>query len=155
MSEQARALLIYSALLLGVGGGGGFAGGRMSAPVPPAEVRIVTIPAPPAVVIPPEATLVEPVVPVPLPKVERDETAVSPPVEVKPSPPKIDARPKAVIKPQAKPEAKPRAPAPKKSLPSCAVVKREYQTMSWAQQMAAYHRATAEEIAHGKRCLGF
>jgi len=74
-----------------------------------------------------------------------------PPVEVKPLPPprpKIEAKPKETPKPM-------KSLPPKKSLPSCAVVKREYERMTWAQQMAAYSRATTEEIAHGKRCLGF
>ncbi len=144
--EQARALLIVVALLMGAAGSAGFVGGRMTAPVPPAEVRIVQIPAP-VEVAPIEPPAVLPAPPAP-PAVEPDPP-VAPPVEVKPpAKPKVDAKPKA----QAKP--KPRPPAPKKTLPSCDVVKREYETMTWAQQMDAYRRATAQEIAHGRRCLG-
>lgn len=162
MNEQARALLLVGALLSGVSGSTGFVGGRMTAPVPPAEVRFVQVPVPAAVVMPAEAASVEP--DVSAPKVEPDDAVVSapPPVEVKPPPAKVDAKPKAkieptikpTVKPQAKPEVRPRTPAPKKSLPSCAVVQRENARMTWSQKMAAYHSATAEQIAYGKRCLG-
>lgn len=40
-------------------------------------------------------------------------------------------------------------------MPSCAHVKREYDRMTTAQRWAAYMAATSEQVAHGKRCLGF
>lgn len=152
--HERKALLICAALLAGVSGGGGFAGGRVTAPAPPqAEVRevvrYVPIPAP-AVLAPmaeaPDAPVVVPV-----------EPAASPPVvETKPLPPPVEMkRPKVEAKSPAKSAPKPRAPAPKRSsLPSCAVVEREYQRMSIAEKWAAYRKATPEQIAHGKRCLG-
>lgn len=148
MTDEGRALLIVAALLSGASASAGFVGGRMTAPVPPAEVRYVPVSAPPIEVIAepaPIAPPAEPAVPAPA------EAAA--PVEVKPVKPL--PRPKVEVKPKEQPKPKSRPPAPKKTLPSCAVVKREYQTMSWAQQMAAYRRATPDEIAHGKRCLGF
>ena len=45
MTDEARALAIVAALLSGASGSIGFVGGRMSAPVPPAEVRFVALPA--------------------------------------------------------------------------------------------------------------
>lgn len=160
MTDEARALLIVAALLSGASGSAGFVGGRMSVPAPPAEVRYVPIPAaaalapalpdaaptPPAAVVPAAPAIVPPVEP---------PAASAAPVEAKPVPParpKVDAKPK---EPPPKPQKSRPPPAPKKTLPSCAVVQREYQRMTWAQQMAAYRRATTEEIAHGKRCLGF
>ena len=141
MTDEARALAIVAALLSGASGSAGFVGGRISAPVPPAEVRYVHVPIPTVPVVPIEEAA--PLAPVTGPLVE-----VNPPV---PTP-----RPEVETAPKAKPPAlaKPRPPAPKKSLPSCAVVQRENARMSWAQKMAAYHSATPEQIAHGKRCLG-
>ena len=74
-----------------------------------------------------------------------------PTVEIKPlpAPRPVEAKPKP--KPQV---AKPKPPL-KKSLPSCEYIKREYKRMSLSEQLAAYRSASAEEIAHGKRCLGF
>lgn len=69
------------------------------------------------------------------------------PVEKVPLPaprPKIEAKPK--------PKAEPRPL--KKSLPSCAYIRREQARMSFAEQWSAYLNASPEEIAHGKRCLG-
>ena len=121
--------------------------GAVEAPVPPAAVE----PAPPI-----------------------SETPVSAPpapVEAKPLPPqqpKLQAKPKEQPKDQSKPKPKPqpkpekdasakkpRSAAPAgKALPSCAVVQHEYESMNYSQRMSAYFRATPEEIAHGKRCLG-
>lgn len=145
MTDEARALLIVAALLSGASGGAGFVGGRASAPVPPPEVRYVTIQ------IPAAAPEVAPIAPDPQPPAApiAEPEAAAPEAEIKPVP---KPRPKVEEKPKPKPKARPSAL--KKSLPSCDVVKREYQRMNYAQQMAAYARATAEEIAHGKRCLG-
>ncbi len=150
MTDEARALAIVAALLSGASGSAGFVGGRMSAPVPPAEVRFVALPVP---ALPAEVEPIEPAPSaVPMPPVSIEPPAASTtPDDIKPLPaprPKVEARPKEQPKP------KPRPAALKKSLPSCAAIKREYATMSWAQQMAAYRRATAEEIAYGRRCLG-
>ena len=41
-----------------------------------------------------------------------------------------------------------------KSLPSCAVIRARRDSMTWAEQLAAYSRATPEEVAYGRRCLG-
>ncbi len=140
VTDEVRGLLIVAALLSGVS----FVGGRMTAPVPPAEVRYVQIPAPVVHVPVPEAAPVEPA-----PLVEP-----APPAEVKP-PPKVIAKPKPKPQPVKEPKRR-REPTPAKTgLPSCEFVKREYQRMSYVQQMAAYQRATPEQIAHGKRCLGF
>lgn len=38
-------------------------------------------------------------------------------------------------------------------LPSCAVIRREAERMTWAQKMSAMATATPEQIAHGRRCL--
>ncbi len=42
----------------------------------------------------------------------------------------------------------------KASLPSCASVRAQYNSMTWSQRMAAYAVATPEQVAHGRRCLG-
>lgn len=142
MTDEARALLIVAALLSGASGSVGGVIGRVTAPVPPAEVRYVTISAP----APPEPVAMPPVVePAPAPPPEPPAV-----VETKP-PPKGEAKPKAQVKPQAKP----RPAVQKKSLPSCAFIKSEYERMSLAEQIAEYRRSTAEEVAHGRRCLGF
>lgn len=153
--DQVKALLIVAALLSGASGSAGFVGGRMSVSAPPAEVRFVQVPVPAMPAVPAEPIPVEPPPAAALPVVPIEPPAVSvAPVEVKPLPPKVDVKPKATIKPQAKPEAKSRPAAPKKSLPSCAVVQRENARMTWSEKMAAYHSATPEQVAHGKRCLG-
>lgn len=141
-----RALLIVGALLSGASGSAGFVGGRMSVPAPPAEVRYVPIPAPVALVMPAEAVPV-----VPAPAVEPAPAVIAPPVEEAASLPA--PRPKAEPKPE-KPAAKRRQHASRSSLPSCAFIRREYEAMTMAQRWAAYRRATPEQIAHGKRCLG-
>lgn len=154
MTDEGRGLLMVAALLVG----GGFVGGRMTAPVPKPEVRYIPIFAP--VQMPAEAAPIDetpPAVPVePTPVAPIEPPAVTaPPVEAKPLPP---PRPKVEAKPQPKPERakRPRATAPAtRALPSCAAVKREYEAMSLSERMAAYRRATAREVAYGKRCLGF
>lgn len=164
INDQARALAIVGALLASASGSAGFVGGRMSVPAPPAEVRFVYLPAPAPLAL--EAAPVEPVAPPaaePTPTPPIEQAAVAPPVEAAPlAPPRptIDAKPKDKPKALPKPEReslakKPRTPAPKKSLPSCAVVQREYNAMTMTQRWAAYRSATPEQIAHGKRCLGF
>jgi hypothetical protein len=64
--------------------------------------------------------------------------------------------------PIAKPEKRARVPAKKKTrvaskaaLPPCTIVRREYNRMTSAQRWAAYLAATSEQVAHGRRCLGF
>lgn len=61
------------------------------------------------------------------------------------------------IPPIAAPE-RPAKAKPKRQrvagLPSCAVVRRQAASMTWAQKLAAYTTATPEMIAHGRRCLG-
>lgn len=157
VTNEARRFLIYTATVFFAGGGVGGVGGRMSAPVAPPEVRYVHVPAP-APLAPPvvEATPVETPAPAavePAPQVE-PPIATAPLTEVKPplpAPrPKVEAKPKEQPKPQ-----KARVLAPKKSLPSCAAVKREYERMTMAQRWDAYRSATPDQIAHGKRCLGF
>lgn len=157
MTDEARGLLIVAALLLG----GGFVGGRVTAPAPPAEVRFVHVPVPAVPIAPPVAAPIEPAEapPAAAPNEPAPPAAAPPPVEVSPLP-LPTPRPKVEAKPQPKPEKaaakRPRATVPAtRALPSCAAIKREYESMTWAQQMAAYHRATAQEVAHGKRCLGF
>src|SRR5688572_10966786 len=36
----------------------------------------------------------------------------------------------------------------------CQRVRREYERMSWAERWAAYKRATPQQVAAGRRCLG-
>lgn len=156
--DQVRALLIVAALLSGASGSAGFVGGRMSVPVPPAEVRYVPVPVPLASAAPAEAPPIEPPVAAAPNEIEPAASAPAARVEAAPLPmprPKVEAKP-SQPKPE-KPAAKrprPRAPA-NAGLPSCAVIKREYEAMTWPQRMAAYRRATPQEIAQGKRCLGF
>lgn len=148
-SDQVRALLLVGALLAGASGSASFVGGRMTAATLPAEVRYVTVPAP---------CILAPLVPAepvrePAPAVvpSRDEPELPPKVEPKEPPPPSPTPPKV----QTKPAAKPRAPAPRKAgLPSCAFIKRQYEAMSAAERWAAYRKATAEQIALGRRCLG-
>jgi outer membrane biosynthesis protein TonB len=177
VTDEARALLIVAALLSGASSTAGFVGGRMSVEAPPAEVRLVRMPPRIVRMLPPEAVPVEPVPEALAPpaSVEAAPAIAEPPVSAPPvvqaTPlplprPKVEQpkpQPKAQPKPQPKappkPEKeaaakKPRPPA-HKALPSCAFIKREYEALSYAERMASYYRASAEEIAHGKRCLGF
>lgn len=106
--------------------GGSLVGNRAPVPsAPPAEVR--TFQAPPAAPLAQVAPVVAPPLPAPRPK----------------------------ITPEAKPKPKATKPPLKKSLPSCEHIRRERARMSLSEQFAAYQSASAEEIAHGKRCLGF
>jgi len=61
-------------------------------------------------------------------------------------------RPKSIVRPE-RPKAKPKR-REVVGLPPCSVVRREYQRMTYAQQIAAYMAATPEQVAHGRRCLG-
>lgn len=154
MNDQARALLFVAALF----GSGGYTGGRVTAPAPEPEVRFVHIPMP---VLPlPDIAPLEPAPqPAPVPRVE---TAPLPPVSSQPeSIPLPQPRPKADVKTKETHKTKPESHVAKKtrstkrSLPSCTTIKREYEAMSWPERLAAYRKATPEEIAQGKRCLGF
>lgn len=151
--DQLKALLIVGALVAGVSGGGGYTAGRITAPAvmpsPPAEIqyRIVEVPVPPAKIENPKAGRDAPIDPPPArdPKAGLDQPRADPsPVVVRPPTPKHAPHG----------EKKQRRPI-KAALPSCAVVKREYDAMSWGERMAAYRRATPEQIDHGQRCLGF
>lgn len=78
----------------------------------------------------------------PAPKVAKREWEPIPGVRPLPS----------IAKPEKRPSIKKQRIA---RLPSCSVVKREYDRMSHGQRMAAYWRATSEQVAHGRKCLGF
>lgn len=151
MTDEGRAILIVAALLSSVSGSGGFVAGRVSAPVPPAEVRYVTIPAPAAVVLSPVDVAPEPLPALPAAPVVAEPEPVAPELEAAPLP---KPRPKVEEKPKSKPKPKARPSSLKKSLPSCAYIKGEFARMTWAERMAEYRNSTAEEIAHGRRCLG-
>lgn len=153
--NQARALAIVGALLSGASFSAGGVAGRMTAPEPapsPAEVRFVPAPAWAVPLIEPgPAVAIEAEAP-PEPPESRAPPAITPPADVKPVPPaNVEARPK--VKPKPAPP-RPRTAPPRKPMPSCAVIKREYERMSFTERMAAYSRADAEQIAHGRRCLG-
>lgn len=76
---------------------------------------------------------------------------VAQPAQTTPEP----ARKKAAQRPaRAAPKAKPKPAQKKRATSFCDVVRREYARMTWAQRMAAYSRATPEQIAAGRRCLG-
>jgi len=157
VTDEGRAILIVAALLSSVSGSGGFVAGRVSAPVPPAEVRYVTIEVPVAVpppVAPPAAAEVAPTEPEPKPPAAAAPAAEPEPVPEVEAAPVPKPRPKVEAKPKAQPKPKARPSALKKSLPSCDAVKREFDRMSWSERMAEYRKASAEEIAHGRRCLG-
>ncbi len=151
MNDQARALLFVAALF----GGGGYTGGRVTAPAPEPEVRFVHIPMPaimaPQIDVAPVELAPVPASPATVPT-EPDPVAAAPAAEPKPLP---RPRPKVEVKPKPRPEKKRAASHSTRGMPSCAVVKREYDAMGWPERMAAYRKATPEEIAHGKRCLGF
>lgn len=171
--DERQALLIVGLLLSGASASCGFLGGRMSVPEPQAEVRLVRLP-PRIVRIPVAAAPLEtrpaavaepaPVAPVePAPVVPPAIAPIAPAAEPPKPPVKIEAKPKLPkVQPKPQPKAereqparKPRPPAHKAALPPCELIKREYDAMSWPERMAAYHRASPEEIALGKRCLGF
>lgn len=158
IDDQARALAIVAALLSGLSGSAGFVGGRMTVPEAEPEIRFVHVPMP--ALPPPEIALIEPAPqPAPVPRVQ---SAPLPPVssqpEMIPLPqprPKAETKPKETHKPKPESHAAKKPRAAKRSLPSCTTIKREYEAMSWPERMAAYRKATPEEIAQGKRCLGF
>lgn len=127
-AAEARALLMVAALLSGASGSAGFVGGRISAPVPPAEVRIVTVPAPV------DAAPTEPKLP-----------AVAAPAEAKP-PPKVEAKPK----PQAKPQPKPEKAVARK--PRAVVNRQRKPTTSECAQMHQYGRSV---VKAGGRLRGY
>lgn len=88
-----------------------------------------------------------------------------PPVEKTIEQPKQAADPKPLPKlhkpaPIMKPERKSKKRAARErtkrtaSLPSCSRIRAEYNRMSLAEKLAAYQRATPEQVAHGRRCLG-
>ena len=58
--------------------------------------------------------------------------------------------PAAISRPERKAVKKQRVAG----LPSCSAVRTQYESMTHAQRLAAYARATAEQVAHGRRCLG-
>lgn len=150
MSEQARALAIVGALISGASFSAGVGGGRLTAPAPTPQVELQVVPAASCTAGTIETAPALPPAPVEPPA----PPAVAPPADVKPAPPaKVEAKPKAKPKPVV-PSPKPRPAPAKRSLPSCAVIKREYERMTWPQKMAEYNRATPAEVAHGKRCLG-
>lgn len=118
MDDQARALAIVGVLLAGASGSAGFAGGRMSAPVPPAEVRYIPIPAPAALFVPPAAEA-EPAEPAPVAPVIA--VPIAPAAEAKPplpAPrPKVEAKPKPT---PPKPEVKKPRPVREPTATECA-----------------------------------
>lgn len=59
--------------------------------------------------------------------------------------------PAPIVAPERRKQAKKRVAH---AMPSCAAVRREYENMSLTQRLAAYARATPEQVAHGRRCLG-
>ena len=132
MNEQARALLLAGVTLFGAGNGSGYMLARNSAPT---------------VAVAPPAS----------PRTGESAPATQPPKAAAPAPkaaPRVQ-RPAPVVR--ERPPAKKKrtaAPTPRSTLPSCAVVRREYERMNHAQRLAAYARATAEQVAHGRRCLG-
>jgi hypothetical protein len=62
-------------------------------------------------------------------------------------------KPKVKSRTKAKPKAK-RAVRKKARESFCDRVKREYARMTFAERLAAYQRATPQQIAAGRRCLG-
>jgi len=104
VTDEGRGLLLVAALLVGIG----FVGGRMTAPVPPVEVRCVTIDVPSAVPVPPVA--VAPIDPVPPAEPINAPATIDAPDDVAPLPtprPKVEAKPKP--KPEKAGAKKPRA----------------------------------------------
>lgn len=64
------------------------------------------------------------------------------------------ARPIPPIAKEEKRRERPKAKIVSKRMPSCTVVRREYERMTMAQKLARYTTASAEEVAYGRRCLG-
>lgn len=126
MNDQAKALLFVAAFF----GGGGFTGGRVTAPAPPAEVRVVRLPSRP-MPIPQPAVEAAPEVPAaaePAVPLSPAEPLPPPPIaEEKPSVPVPAPRPKVETKAETKPKphSKPMAPRParKPTASECAQLK--------------------------------
>lgn len=113
MNEEQRALLIVGALLSSMSGTGGFVGGRVSAPVPPAEVRVVRVQARPVLIAPSPRSVPE------APPTAVVEPAI-PPAPAEPQPPVAEAkpplpapRPKVETNLETKPRPHPRPAAPR------------------------------------------
>jgi hypothetical protein len=111
--------------LSGASGSAGFVGGRMSVPVPPAEVRYIPIPAPAPLVPPVETAPAEPAAIVP-PGEPAPVAPIEPPVvtaapadakPLQPSRPKVEAKP-APPKPQKAIAKKPRADVSRQRRPT-------------------------------------
>jgi hypothetical protein len=142
MNEQARALLLAGVTLFGAGNGSGYLLGRTTAPAAPVAVKVG---APSPASAPPKVGDNSPSTPAPKAAAPSPRTAAAPRLK----------RPAPIV--QERPQAKKKrtTPTPRPSgLPSCAVVRREYDSMNTAQRLAAYYRATSEQVAHGRRCLG-
>lgn len=134
--DQARAILIVAALWTGATSGASFTAGRMTAPVPPMEVRYVTISIPTPVVVP-EALPAEPVA---IPSVvEPTHDPPAAPVETRP-PPKAEPKPKA--KPEKVIVKKPRA----------VVIRQREPTTDECEQMRFYGRTV---VKAGGRARGY
>lgn len=129
MNEEQKALLIVAALLFGSGNTTGFVGGRVTAPVPRPEVRIVHVQAPEAAK-PVKAPATQPVLPSPT----VETAAPAEPATVEPAPAIADTkpplpapRPKVETNPEAKarPHPRPAAPRParKPTASECAQLK--------------------------------
>ncbi|WP_339500479.1 hypothetical protein [Pseudomonas canadensis] len=167
--NETRALAIVAALLSGAFFSAGGIAGRMTAPVPASPPAQVTC------AVPAQAAPVVEAAPAPEP--EAIASVESPPAHVATPAPDVkpaavplpvpapaaraEAKPKVEVKTEPKPKARRAAPSPrpraapaKKQMPSCTAIKREYDRMSFTERMAAYRRASADEIAYGRRCLG-
>jgi hypothetical protein len=144
MNEQARALLLAGVTLFGAGNGSGYLLGRTTAPAAPVAVKAG---APSPASAPPKVGDNSPAAPRPKAAAPSPRTVAAPRLK----------RPAPIVqeRPQAKKKRTTTTTTPRPSgLPSCAVVRREYDSMNTAQRLAAYYRATAEQVAHGRRCLG-
>jgi outer membrane biosynthesis protein TonB len=84
------------------------------------------------------------------------QTPAAKKVEIVKQQPKVThplPRPKPkVVKKKEKKKAK--AKPKKRGETFCERVRREYERMSWAERWAAYQRATPQQVAAGRRCLG-
>lgn len=89
--------------------------------------------------------------PVPTAQPEPPTHAPEPPVIETKKPEPEQPKGKKIIVTKKQPERKKVAA---RGMPPCSVVRREYERMSIVERLVAYHSATAEEVAHGKKCLG-
>lgn len=143
MSPQARQLFAVALL-----SGGMFA--LTSTPKPPEQVAVMHKPAqaaPVATPQPPQRSTEHRKQHRPVPRLPKREFTPIPRI-----------RPIAPImreEKRARPKQEKRQRVASSRLPSCSVIRREYEGMSHMQRLAAYARATPEEVAHGRRCLGF